>query len=88
MFLNGIHGIMKQKQPSLYASISITWLIILGSTKCTMGITYFNVQGSQVRKGKTGLNQSLIYIHSFPPLSPQFFIFALLQLISQKKANG
>jgi len=43
MFLNGICGIMKQKQPSLYASISITWLIIMSGAKCTMGIRYFNV---------------------------------------------
>ena len=33
------------------------------------------VSRSQVRKsGKVGLNQSLIYIQPFPPLSPDFFI--------------
>lgn len=51
---------MKQKQPPLYASMSITWLIILGGAKCTMGIRYFNVRGSLIRKGKIALNQSLI----------------------------
>ena len=35
------------------------------------------------KRGKIGLNQSLIHIHPFPPLSPQFF-FAPLQLSSQK----
>jgi hypothetical protein len=84
IFLNAIHGIMKQQQPSLYASMSITWLITLGGTKCTMGIRSFNVQGQVRRKGEIGLNQSLICIHTFPPLSPQFFIFAPLQLISKK----
>jgi hypothetical protein len=33
---------------------------------------HFNLPRSQVRKGGIGLNQSLIYIHPFPPLSLQF----------------
>jgi len=36
----------------------------------TMHITNFNLQSSQVRRGKTGLNQSFIYINTFPSTSP------------------
>ena len=32
-----------------------------------------------------GLNQPLIYMCPFPPVSPQFFSFPLLQLGSKKK---
>jgi hypothetical protein len=86
MYLNAIHGIMKQQQPPLYVSMGITWLITLAGTKCTMSIRNFYENGSQVRrKGEIGLNQPLICIYLFPPPSPQFFIFAPFQLISKKK---
>ena len=38
-----------------------------------MGIAYFSLRRSQFRKRwKIGLSQSLIYIHHFPQLSPQY----------------
>ena len=41
----------------------------------TMGIRNFNLRRNEVTKrGKNGLNQSLIYVHPFPPLD-QFFIY-------------
>jgi hypothetical protein len=65
----------------IYISIGVTWVITLGGGKggiSTMGITNFNLRRSQVRNnGKIGLNgsnQSLIYIHPFAPLPPNFFI--------------
>jgi hypothetical protein len=54
--------------------------------KSTMCIRNFNLQRSQVRKrGKNGLNQSLIHIHPFPPTVTPNFLFAPRQLSSQKK---
>ena len=39
-----------------------------------MGIRNFNLRRSQFgKRGKIGLNQPLMYIHLFPPLSPQYF---------------
>ena len=48
------------------------------------------LRSSHVRKrGKTGLNQSLIHLHPIPtfppPRSSQFFLFAPLQFRSQEK---
>jgi hypothetical protein len=57
--------------------------------KLTLSIRNFNLQRSQVRnRVNTGLNQSLIYICLFPPLSPQYFKFASLQLRSKKNCNN
>jgi hypothetical protein len=60
-------------------AIGVKWLIVWGregGAKSIMGIGSFHLGRSQVRKrGKIGLNQLLIYIHPFPPLSPQFFYF-------------
>lgn len=40
-----------------------------------MSISNFSLRKSQVRKsGKTGSNQSSLYIHPFPSLLPHFFI--------------
>ena len=48
------------------------------------GVRNLNLQKSQVRKRwKIGFNQLSIYIHPFPPFSPQFFLLAPLQLCSQ-----
>jgi hypothetical protein len=46
-----------------------------GSSNSTMLIRNFNLRSSQFKKrGEIDLNQSLIYIHPFSPLSPIFFI--------------
>jgi len=50
-----------------------------------VGVRNFNLQSGQVRKGwNIGLNQSLIYIHPFLPLSNKFLLFVPLQLNIQK----
>lgn len=60
-------------------SIGVTWLGTLvggGGSESTMGIRNFNLRGNQVRKrGKIGVNQSLIWIHPFSHGHPLFFIF-------------
>jgi len=62
--------------------MDVIWLIKLGVEESIMGIGSCNLQRCQVRKRwKIGLNQSLIYKHSFPPMT---LLFALLQLSSQK----
>ena len=48
-----------------------------------MDIRKFNLQKSQVRKtGNIGLNQSLIYIHPFPPLTPIIFYLPLFNTVA------
>jgi len=38
----------------------------------------------QVRnREKIGLNQSLIYIHPFPPLSPNFYFLSLFNIVAK-----
>jgi hypothetical protein len=51
------------------------FLVFIDVRSGSKGISNFNLQRSQARKcGKIGFNQSLIYIHPFPPLYPQFLI--------------
>jgi len=67
----------------VYDIIGITWLItlVLG-----LGSRDFKLQTSHVKKRRQiGLNQSLMYINSFPPKRTQIFLFASLQLCSQRK---
>jgi hypothetical protein len=54
--------------------MGVTWLTTQeGGGKSTMAIRNFNLRRSQFMKGRQiGLNQSLKYIHPFPPLSTQF----------------
>jgi len=55
-----------------------------GGTKATKGVTNFNLRRSQfVKTGKNGLNQSLIYMHPFHPLSSQFFYLSLFICIKK-----
>jgi hypothetical protein len=69
--------------------IGLTWLIFvtLGKgKKWIMGIKNFNLRSCQVTKrGKIGLNQFLIYIHPFPPLSPKFFYFLVFNSVAKRK---
>jgi hypothetical protein len=58
--------------------IVVTWLITFGMAKSTIGIM------SQVRKrGKIGLNQSLLHIHPFPLISPQIFYLPLFNSVAK-----
>jgi hypothetical protein len=53
-----------------------------------MGIRGFNLRRSQFRKmGKIGLNQPLIYIHSFPHSHPIFYLF-LFNSVAKKLFLG
>jgi cyanate permease len=65
----------------IFVHKSVTWVITLGvggGAKLTMGIRNFNLRTSEVRKrGKFGLNQSLIHIH---PFLTQIVLFAPLQI--------
>jgi hypothetical protein len=43
--------------------------------KSTMGIKSFRLRSSRIRKTrKIGLNQLLVRINTFPPLSPHFYV--------------
>ena len=66
----------------LRALASIAW----GRGK-TMGVRDFNLRREKTEKkmGKIGLNQFLMHIHPFPPISPQIFLCAPLQIASQNK---
>jgi hypothetical protein len=71
MFLNGIHGIMKQKQPSLYASMSITWLIKLGGAQNVQWV----LRTLMYEEVKDWF-EPVLYIHTLlsRPLTPVFYI--------------
>jgi hypothetical protein len=51
--------------------------------KLTMGIRNFNLQSSQVRRVKIALNQSLIYINSFP--FPSTLYLPLFNSVTKRK---
>ena len=73
----------------MHTSIGITWLMNTGGAKSTMGIRDFNIRNSHIRKrGKTGLNQSLIYMPPFPPLSANYFYFPLFNSVAKKLFLG
>jgi hypothetical protein len=56
------------------------------ATKSTVGIANFSFRKSRARKtGKSGLNQSLTYMHFLLQISPDFFLFSLFQLNNKKK---
>ena len=71
--------------------IGITWLIIGGGggAESTMGVRNFNLLRSQVRKmGKICLNQSVIYLHTSPPLLCKFHTFLTKLFLSIKNIGG
>jgi hypothetical protein len=64
-------------------SRGITWLITVGAN---MDIRNFTLQKSQIRKrGKIGLNQSLIYTNPCNPLLTNFFYFPLFISVAKRK---
>jgi hypothetical protein len=83
-----------EKRSLSLRGIGLTWLITFGRGGGGGGGQNWpwvvgTSPNSQVRKkGKIGLNQSLIYIHPFTPLSPQYLLFDCLQLSSQKNFLG
>jgi len=67
----------------VYDIIGITWPITLA---LGLGSRNFKLQTSHIkRRRQIGLNQSLMYINPFPPKRTQIFLFASLQLCSQRK---
>jgi hypothetical protein len=72
-------GTGKWRKFCRYSLIGITWLITLQrGVKLTMGITKLNLRRSEVTKtGRICLKQP------FPPLLPQVFLFASLQISGQ-----
>ena len=77
-------------------NIDITWLITVrgGNWPWVLG-TFILIERSQVRQwGKIGLNQSSIYEHPFPPISPRFFYFppfnsvAKIKIVLSRKSIG
>jgi hypothetical protein len=63
-----------------YVNTGVTWLI-------TPWVTGVRSRSQVTKKGKISFNQPLIYIHSFPPPSPNIS-FAILQLSSQTNVLG
>ena len=59
---------------------SVTWLILLWILRT------FNLQRHQVRKkGRICLNQSVVHIHPFPPLSPHLFYLPPFNSVAKGK---
>jgi hypothetical protein len=55
---------------NMFIAIGVTWLITMGERgKIDHGFRSQGVKESRWKEGKTGLNQSLIHIHPFLPLS-------------------
>jgi len=65
--------------------IGLTWLVTLGGgeTKSALGIWKLHLQRCQVRKWKTGVNQSVIHVTPLSTLT-QFFLYAPLLISSPK----
>lgn len=73
--------------PHLVVWINVTWLITFcaGRGRQTRQWVLGIKSRSQVRKrGKTGLNQPLIHIHPFLPLSPQFLYLPFFDSVNRK----
>ena len=67
--------------------MGVTWLITQeGGGKSTMAIRNFDLRRSQfMKRGQIGLNQSLKYIHPFPPFSTQFLYLPVFNSATKKK---
>jgi len=68
-------------------SINVIWLITLegvGAANSTVDITNVLRRSQAGKRGKISLNQSLIYIHPFPPTVTPIFLFVPLQCGTKK----
>ena len=66
-------------------SVGVTWLITKGGGEAK---SIVGIRGQVRMRGKVGLHLSLIHMHPFPHSHSTFFLFALLQLNSQKHLLG
>jgi hypothetical protein len=66
--------------------MGVTWLITQeGGGKSTMAIKNFNLRSQFMKRAQIGLNQSLIYVHPFPPLSTQFLYWLFFNSATPQK---